>query len=187
VASLIVAHSQCAVITADLLRFLYFQFKNGDKDPTLRPLFTAELPIYLMTFGSPLRQLYDLRFPSIYAWTYRPHNGENEGPDPSELGLRAWFNGYRSGDYVGRYLWHSDNDSKALIPGNRIDIQTAKTELCLGEGAHTHYFDETAPSVPNWLNHVISEVIANKTATPVQLNRTDNDPRPAADASALFP
>jgi hypothetical protein len=101
----IVAHSQGTIITADLLPFLYFQFTHGEKDPALKPLFTEELPIYLMTFGSPLRQLYDLRFPNLYEWTFRPNKSKNEGPDPRSLGLHTWFNGYRSGDYVGRYLW----------------------------------------------------------------------------------
>jgi hypothetical protein len=98
-----VAHSQGTVIAADLLRFLCYQFQSSEHDTSLEPL-KEELPIYLMTFGNPLRQLYDLRFPDLYAWTFRPSLSTDEGPKPEDLGVQAWINGYRSGDYVGRCL-----------------------------------------------------------------------------------
>jgi hypothetical protein len=43
----------------------------------------SELPIYLMTFGNPLRPLHDLRW---YAWTFRPGPPDKEGPLTKELG-----------------------------------------------------------------------------------------------------
>jgi hypothetical protein len=158
----IVAHSQGTIISADLLRFLYFQYENGELESTLTPLFRVDLPIYLMTFGSPLRQLYDLRFPDLYAWTFRPDHAANQGPRPKTLGVCGWLNGYRSGDYVGRYLWHRDNDPAAWNLGSVTHEPGLREECCLGEGAHTHYFDETAPSVPVWLNRVISQIIEHQ-------------------------
>jgi hypothetical protein len=158
-AIVIVAHSQGAIISADLLRYLFFQKKRSELDSTLNPLFTDELPIYLMTFGSPLRQLYDLRFPDLYGWSFRPNHAVDEGPCIRELGVRAWLNGYRSGDYVGRFLWHKENDPDAWTLGSVTGKIKHQQDCCLGEGAHTHYFDETSPNVPIWLNRVISKAI----------------------------
>ena len=28
-----------------------------------------------------------------------------KNPDPAEFGITQWVNAYRSGDYIGRYLW----------------------------------------------------------------------------------
>jgi hypothetical protein len=176
-AIVVVAHSQGTVITADLLRFLSYQFrptapeKKPEYDPSLEPL-KSELPIYLMTFGNPLRQLYDLRFPNLYAWTFRPgppdekgRRSDKEGPLAKELGVKAWINGYRSGDYVGRYLWHK-GPTDAWIPSTSVPQKALEghQEFCLGEGAHVHYFDQTAPSVPHWLNRVLMEVVKDESA-----------------------
>jgi hypothetical protein len=49
-----VAHSQGTVIMTDLLRFLSFQFGGPQYDKALEPL-RSEIPVYLMTFGNPLR------------------------------------------------------------------------------------------------------------------------------------
>jgi hypothetical protein len=158
---ILVAHSQGTVITTDLLRFLHYQFKGPKYDKTLEPL-KGDLPVYLMTFGNPLRQLYDLRFPDLYAWTFRPllEDEEEEGPKAEDLGVHTWINGYRSGDYVGRYLWRKDAIG-AWIPNARPPEGPfdKHQDFCLGEGAHVHYFDETAPSVPLWLNQVISQIV----------------------------
>jgi hypothetical protein len=158
-AIVIVAHSQGAIISADLLRYLLFQKKHNELDPALAPLFTDELPIYLMSFGSPLRQLYDLRFPDLYGWSFRPNHAIDEGPRVPDLGVRAWLNGYRSGDYVGRFLWHKEHDPDAWKLGSVTEEIKHYQDCCLGEGAHTHYFDETSPNVPIWLNRVISKAI----------------------------
>jgi hypothetical protein len=156
-ALVVVAYSQGVMLTVDLLRFLTFQYRRNpasDRDPALEPLLNGSLPIYLLTFGSPIRQLYDLRFPHLYEWSY----SDNYGPDPSSLGVRLWLNGYRSGDYVGRFLWQKSNDANAWkVPSSATDpIGNLKQEFCLGEGGHTHYFDESAPTVPEWLNQVIT-------------------------------
>jgi hypothetical protein len=159
-ALVIVAHSQGVMLTVDLLRFLTFQHRHNpdyDQDTALTPLMNGSLPVYLLTFGSPLRQLYDLRFPNLYEWAY----DGNKGPDASTLGVKLWLNGYRSGDYVGRYLWHkTDGPAAWTITANPNPIGNLTEEFCLGEGAHTHYFDETSPAVPEWLNQVVTHAIS---------------------------
>src|SRR6185503_1713014 len=117
-AVLIVSHSQGTVITAYLLRFL-----NREPDAELDKLYPERaekhIPIYLLTVGCPLRQLYSLRFPHLYRWARHTdlnkwdkddplHIPDDQFPDPQALGVAVWMNAFRSGDYVGRYLWRSD-------------------------------------------------------------------------------
>jgi hypothetical protein len=175
-AVVIVAHSQGTVITADLLRYLRAQ--------TGRWPFNERVPVYLLTMGCPLRQLYGLRFPHLYGWArYRlPQPStpltqrETPIPDlrqplPNELGVALWVNAYRSGDYVGRRLWIRDDDPARWNPATRnggevasdapgkagVDVSKAtRIEFCIAAGAHTHYFDETAGRV----GHAIDQLIA---------------------------
>lgn len=157
----VIAHSQGTVITADLFRYLNFR--------TLWPLGSA---VTLFTMGSPLRQLYARRFPELYDWVWHsaPPIDEYSPPDisddckpiPSELGVKRWVNAYRSGDYVGRWLWRPDVCSyqfnaprdrapwsaiDAPLKGHSHDKLETRRELCVGAGAHTHYWDGTAPEV----------------------------------------
>jgi len=137
----IVSHSQGTVVCADLLRYLHAGYWERHGLATLR-----DVPVRLLTFGSPLRQLYGRRFPHLYGWA--------EGPDPTTLNVVVWVNGYRSGDYVGRYLWQADTSEDRYEP-TPLDAALAsaaapadrRAEFCLGEGAHTHYFDESATPV----------------------------------------
>jgi hypothetical protein len=149
----IVAHSQGTVIMADLLRVLA---RNGE----LAYLFDQR-PLHLVTAGSPLRQLYAARFPDLYAWVrgrLDTEQGKTDftGPDPRSLGISSWTNLYQSGDYVGRTLWQADADKRYTVPADHNDAsnifayQDASREvreLCVGSGAHTHYFDGNAPLV----------------------------------------
>jgi hypothetical protein len=81
------------------------------------------------------------------------------------LGVRAWINGFRSGDYVGRHIWRSDRAKEqwfrmdAKNTPNYISADPAKTrrEFCLGAGAHTHYWDKHAPEVAQEIDRLISE------------------------------
>jgi hypothetical protein len=115
-----VAHSQGTVIVADYLRLARHRGW----------LANAAMPVHLMTMGSPLRQLYERCFPALYDWVGRkPMNDRLE-----ELQLASWTNLYRSGDYIGRAL--------GFAPGDEL-----MREGCIGIGAHTHYWDETAPAV----------------------------------------
>lgn len=145
----IVAHSQGTVITADLLRLL----KTTD--------WQDQLNIRLFTLGSPLRQLYAERFPDLYGWV--THLG---GPEPAHLhGVTYWLNGYRSGDYVGRALWEDLLVTQRFVAGPAPQdfvsaaLQTKKLygEFCVGAGAHTHYFDHTAPDVATAIDLLIAD------------------------------
>jgi hypothetical protein len=145
----IVAHSQGTVITADLLRLL--KTSNWEH----------QLNIRLFTLGSPLRQLYAERFPDLYGWVT-----EHGGPEPSQLhGVTYWLNGYRSGDYVGRALWEDLIESSRFAAGPSpttfvsADLNNKKlfNEFCVGAGAHTHYFDYTAPDVATAIDLLIAD------------------------------
>jgi hypothetical protein len=165
-AVIIFAHSQGTVITADLLRFLAVEhddhyYEPGGYDPSLHGLGTSEIPIYLFTMGCPLRQLYSRRFPSLY--TYGARLTERAiVSESSDLGVIQWVNAFRSGDYVGRGLW-SDN-----FVLNRPASAAATKDLCIGPGAHTHYWDHTAKTIGEKLDKMIAGVGADRTK-PVKL------------------
>jgi hypothetical protein len=98
------------------------------------------------------------------------HDGAH--PQPVQLHLRQWVNFYRSGDYVGRGVWTKDlfgrtigkdaegafpdptepsisHDGAAVASADRVDA-------CIGLGAHTHYWDRTAPDVSYELDRLIA-------------------------------
>jgi hypothetical protein len=140
-AVIFVTHSQGTVITADLLNYL--QSEEDDELGFVKSRDRGEPPpwtmarMYLMTMGSPLRDLYSFAFPHLFDWvrTARPlsvpsgftrqeirpleerlDNGRRvvgpaipiaAAPDPYNLGVARWVNAYRSGDYVGRSLWRA--------------------------------------------------------------------------------
>jgi hypothetical protein len=125
--------------------------------------------------GSPLRQLLNRFFPHQYRWVREvPDNAKpvatgsatldlSSTPSPDLLGLKSWTNAYRSGDYVGRGLWVSDwfrrtkgPDAEGAYPQN-IEVlgDDQKSEMCIGLGAHTHYWDETAPDIRDQLDLLI--------------------------------
>ncbi|HUQ15007.1 MAG TPA: hypothetical protein VM094_03055 [Gemmatimonadales bacterium] len=170
-AVIIVAHSQGTVITADLLRFLRCERgQNPGFEPDLDRLLSdapreGALPVYFLTMGCPLRQLYQLRFPDLYRWVGPTAGAAGIGPKAEALGVARWVNLYRSGDYVGRSLWTSDSDANLFVPRARPNpIGGVEAETCIGAGAHTHYWDDTAPMVASELDHLIVEAIAGATA-----------------------
>lgn len=129
----VVAHSQGTVITADCLRLL-------EQSHAIRQsVFGESQPrIELVTLGSPLRQLYRERFPHQYDWVVK-HNG----PDiPIHAGAHQWVNCFRSGDYVGRTLWCEPEPDK-MYPEVKPHTSTPYPcgDICVGAGAHLHYFD----------------------------------------------
>jgi hypothetical protein len=168
-AIIIVAHSQGTVISADLLRFLKI-----DPDPALNGSKATE-NIHLFTMGSPIRQLYSFAFPHLYRWAIQEPASKDTtlmispqgNPVPSELlGVKTWVNTFRSGDYVGRYLWRSDRAKEQWLKVNNLEKppqyisetpDRSRREFCLGGGAHTHYWDKTAPEVAQEIDRLIRE------------------------------
>jgi len=150
----IIAHSQGSVIVADLLRFL------AVFDRELIARFEGKLRLFSM--GCPLRQLYGRAFPGLYQWMYPPALA----PDPAALHLVRWVNDYRSGDYVGRWIWRGENDPNVWRRRD-IDPQNVATptpyssgpreESSIGEGAHTHYWDWSASDIGQRLGSLVRE------------------------------
>lgn len=165
---IIVAHSQGTIISADLLRYLNFEriTRRDDWEPSLRRLGGdgKPLPIALFTMGSPLRQLYGQRFPHLYAWTSAPDANGVVGPDPLSLSIGRWVNAYRSADYVGRRLWGepiTDDASFDVAPSPSAEAPE-NPDACMGPGAHTHYWDESADWIASGLDRLVSEILAER-------------------------
>jgi hypothetical protein len=179
----IVAHSLGALISGDLLNLLQHQ-KNDPALQRLgywRDQNETKIPIRLFTMGNPVRQLLNRFFPYLYDWVRDdPDNGSNPLqpplekpparidaplPDPADLGLEKWVSAYRSGDYVGRSLWLTewyrrtekcDKDGTYPEEIKKIsDTDEIRVEFCIGAGAHTHYWDDTAPDIAEELNNLI--------------------------------
>ncbi len=159
-AVIFVAHSQGTVVTADLLRFLAMERRlpEAQHEPALRWL--EWTPICLFTMGCPLRQLYGWCFPNLYDWAMPPATAAAGSWLPGNV---RWLNAYRSGDYVGRYLWappeHPDVWTRwpAGAAGLMHFVNGAGTQAegCIGEGAHTHYWDATAGDVAALLQGLV--------------------------------
>jgi hypothetical protein len=149
----IAAHSQGSVISAELLRYLHAHGR-------LRGL-VGELPVALVTVGSPLRNLYAERFPLLYRWM-----GSREGgfaaatPAAAEVGATEWVNAYRSGDYVGRFIWTPDQDPELFDIG-KARRAGDRSEFCLGAGAHTHYFSEDAVALAAEIERLVAGAAPN--------------------------
>lgn len=187
-AVIIVAHSLGALISGDLLRFLKREAEAGAHDEALAPLgyshgaTPGQIPLYLFTMGNPVRQLLDRFFPHRYRWVRaEPDNGRQSldeltptrsippgaGPDAAELGVAAWRNAYRSGDYVGRSLWldewynrtNGPDDSGGYPEPIYIASQGDVAEMCIGMGAHTHYWDKTAPDIALQIDKLVRGVL----------------------------
>jgi hypothetical protein len=185
-AVVIIAHSQGTVITADFLRFLHAESERAGSmaayDPELKLLDKA--PLYFFTMGCPLRQLYGLRFPYLYGWARNeapesalqpgppPDIGSDEVPRPNRLKVERWVNAYRSGDYIGRYLWRGGGSGYEWSPAATsyeeewdppagkpakvsADKEGRQIEFCIGPGAHTHYWDHTGGLIAEVLDRLI--------------------------------
>lgn len=181
-AVVIVAHSQGCVIVADIMRYLRMSGTTSSSEPRLERWFDGRLPIHLFTMGNPLRQLYSLRFPHLYDWTRRVTPDEEMGPTAAgaaedllnQLGLRSWINAYRSGDYIGRCLWRTETHHDAWTPEKpATDLAAHPThEFCIGAGAHTHYWDHTAPDIAEQLRNLVRAALPLETTQ----NKPDSPP-----------
>ena len=176
----VVSHSQGTVISSELLRFLSSREQRAPT-PADAPLLAGQPlpPVSLLTLGCPLRQLYGARFPGLYAWTLAK-NGAVFGPRATDIGVQRWMNAFCSGDYVGRWLWsdaaqeptlkHPTEYAVGHDPFGRVDmyggfdpmppaegtLQAAReVEVCLGLGAHTHYFERDQTTVAWMIDYLI--------------------------------
>jgi hypothetical protein len=159
----IVAHSQGTVITADLLRFI----KEGAGTLAGEPPLAGTLGIVsFLSMGCPLLQLYARAFPWLYKWVWQRAEGLPVSPHPEQLGVARWVNAYRSGDYVGRQLWRPEADPgvwdrRGQDPqdvGDPDPFPAAPDryeEVCVGEGAHTHYWDHHGTDIARQLHRLI--------------------------------
>ena len=163
---IIIAHSQGTVISVELLRFLQHFPEARD---TALDRYGKDIPVALFTMGCPLRQLYGWRFPHLFAWArhedpaaWTPGNPafipNDRMPDPSKLGVECWVNAFRSGDYIGRHLWRSDDCNYQYTPTVSEDSKGQRREFCIGAGGHIHYFDDTAPEIAAELDRLIAKM-----------------------------
>jgi hypothetical protein len=177
----IVAHSQGSVISAELLRFLASDGRRAPAPGATPRLAGGPLPpVHLLTLGCPLRQLYAARFPGVYDWILRTDAGRT-GPRADDIGAVRWFNGYCSGDYVGRWLWSDAGGLSWVHPMTatlvrpafgRVDVYggfhpappvdatfaaAREAEVCLGLGAHTHYLEDDQATVAWMIDHLVRQ------------------------------
>ena len=152
----IVSHSQGTVISADLLRYLHVQRRLSG--------IVGTIPVSLVTVGCPLRDLYAERFPLLYGWMGSNERGfATATPTAADLGATEWVNAYRSGDYVGRFIWTPPGATArfrvaTLGADGKVEAQRAgdRTEFCLGAGAHTHYFSNDAVALAVEIDRLIA-------------------------------
>jgi hypothetical protein len=137
----------------------------------LRQLYYPRFPVLYDWIGAP-------------SATRRSEIPRGADPKPEDIGVRRWVNVYRSGDYVGRSLWFDEARCRCIYcrvdekdaSGRRRrrtkhhydghpDLQVAedpdetRREACIGPGAHTHYWDDTAPDVAAFLDDLIAEAV----------------------------
>ncbi|HJZ63484.1 MAG TPA: hypothetical protein VKD70_04140 [Candidatus Acidoferrum sp.] len=93
-------------------------------------------------------------------------------PQPAQLLLRRWVNFYRSGDYVGRSIWTHEifgrttgPDDSGSYPNPAVPSifhdgastgVVQRVDSCIGLGAHTHYWDRSAPDVSTQLDILVA-------------------------------
>ncbi|HKD06251.1 MAG TPA: hypothetical protein VKB79_10165 [Bryobacteraceae bacterium] len=190
-AMVIIAHSQGTVISADFLRYVETERRIAGSmtayDPELEHF--GKMPIYFFTMGCPLHQLYGLRFPFLYGWARNdipreeippgqlPDIQASDCPQPDLLRVERWINAYRSGDYIGRYLWRGGRKGYQWAPAATsydeewdppagkparvsADHAGSRIEFCIGPGAHTHYWDHTAAMIAEVLDRLINNIPA---------------------------
>lgn len=165
----IVAHSQGTVISAELLRYLQhraqWQADTGIDDRVTRLWPQLQGRIHLLTAGCPLRQLYAQRFPLLYAWVGRTTAPGSSGPLASDVGVNRWVNLYTTGDYVGRWLWCDPPPAIDTVGGHATLWNPApafapmtgpERDVCVGIGAHTHYFEQGGTYAARWIDALVS-------------------------------
>jgi hypothetical protein len=166
-----VAHSQGTVLTAATL------FGDPSRTPPAEPLLDVwgpggpRLPgasLALLTFGSPLRQIYVPRFPGqfdrlvAYNFDVSTALGTTGTSPPGDV---RWINVYRAGDFIGRSLWSDPTSPDVGDPDRPASPETPAgcEEACIGVGQHTGYWSD-----PRFLPWVEYAILLSAGANPVR-------------------
>ena len=119
----------------------------------------------LLTFGCPLRLLYDQRLPTEYEglWGRAGHGGPT-----TEQRMRAltmgWVNVYRARDYIGRSVFIDPQEDAALVQG-RIHAPDQEMppgrdflDVCLrGTKSHTGYWGDREHTA--WIDYMVRRAL----------------------------
>lgn len=174
----VVAHSQGTVISTELLRYLQqraWQQSHASVDDRVTRLWDKlEGRLQLLTAGCPLRQLYAARFPHRYQWVLWARDGLS-GPAAADVGVQRWINVYTTGDYVGRWLWCDAPPAVDTVRGEDTLYEAApapvqvaglrEADVCLGTGAHTHYFEAGEKRVAECIDALVGDDELGEIAT----------------------
>lgn len=168
---IVLAHSQGSTLSAAVLMGDRHRCEPEDPGaaafpgfgvrPTTEPL--AETT-GLVTFGCPLRGLYDARLPGEYAELW---NGGGTAADRAAR-MRAltlgWINVYRPGDYVGRSVFHDPDELEALEKGvvrpapNPMPEGLEFLDVCLhSDAAHTGYWADA--ELVRWVDYAVDRAL----------------------------
>ncbi len=143
-------------------------------------------PISLMTLGCPLRQLYAARFPTLYRWVLERHRGVdgpvaadigvqrwvNAFCSGDYVGRWLWSKAPKradddGSDVIGHPMMDTTDDTvfgrtdayaafKPMPPSIHALQGASEVEVCLGTGAHTHYFERDQTVVAWMIDHLIA-------------------------------
>ena len=179
-----VAHSQGTALVADLFRQLRFRGERVATDVGAEHLRELGPKLQFLTMGSPLRQLYHLRFPHLYGWV--------QGATAADLGIQRWqqllsrrrlhrtrplvvpgrrgplFGRARAPPGRARQPARSARSRQATrisrreAPGavRRLAVRSARAvsdRACIGSGGHIRYWDETAPEIAHAIDDAVTD------------------------------
>jgi hypothetical protein len=166
-----VAHSQGSIYTAATL------FGDGQRWPVVYTLTQSEEErarrglrdldsVSMLSFGSPIRQLYDRFFAGQYTDWYRV--GTPFAEQPLTPLNDTWLNIYRPGDYVGRAVNRNPSGESANVPGSETCMEAPGADprrpvllrdVCIDSpGAHTGY--SGTRQVAAYLNYLVQRAAA---------------------------
>lgn len=141
-AVLVLAHSQGTAITFDLFS------RNCAEGGAKSPVRLSEWPKgwMLVTFGSPIRQLYGGIFPTQYV--------RDDLDDLAKNTKIRWWNLFFGNDFVGRHLLTGTARYEYAKTARKVTKLTYRggglKEACIGVGGHTAYWGN-----PTLVGHVI--------------------------------
>lgn len=169
-AVVLMGHSQGSLLTATVL------FGDPARQEPEAPLAAhdprlaahlADGGLSVVTFGSPITQLYDRRLPDQYA-------GLRTLPTRSATALSPltgeWLNAYRPGDYVGRAIWADPLAPASSVPGAEAFSATVPggprfRDVCLAQGGgHVGYWGD--PVLARHLAEVVGGLVTHRTTHP---------------------